>query len=308
VTFGQDAAQPSRASLRLTFRVILEAAMKLWTSVALAGALTAGLAAFAATLHAQTWARTLPAASDEAAQIGVTVHDADTQDTARTQGVVVDEVQRDSPAEKAGVKPGDRIVEFDGEHVRSARQFTRVVRESVPDRQIAMVVTRGDGRVTMDVRPVEAPSDDFGLRLLAAPERWTVPPPPPMPIAPRVVPAPAPPPVPFSFELRPSRSSLGISTEPLDGQLADYFGVKTGVLVRSVSTDSDAAKAGLKAGDVITALNGERVGTASDVARALARLLDGDGFTLDVVRDRKAQTLKGTIARRSDRMRYRTTG
>ncbi|MGH9408996.1 MAG: PDZ domain-containing protein [Vicinamibacterales bacterium] len=281
--------------------------MKLWTSVALAGALTAGMAAFGANLHAQTRARTLLAASDETSQIGVTVHDADTEDAARTEGVVVDEVQRDSPAEKAGVKSGDRIVEFDGERVRSARQFTRVVRESVPDRQVAMVVTRGGGRVTMDVRPVEGPSD-FGLRLLAAPERWTVPAPPPAPIAPRAAPTPAPPPVPFSFEPRQSRPSFGISTEQLDDQLADYFAVKSGVLVRSVSSDSDAAKAGLKAGDVITAVNGDRVDTASDVARALARAQAGDAFTLDVVRDRKPQTLKGKIARRADRTRYRTTG
>jgi serine protease Do len=51
---------------------------------------------------------------------------------------------------------------------------------------------------------------------------------------------------------------IGIATQTLTKQLADYFGVSEGILVTSVNDNSPAAKAGLKAGDVITAVDGEK--------------------------------------------------
>jgi serine protease Do len=79
------------------------------------------------------------------------------------------------------------------------------------------------------------------------------------------------------------------------------------VLVSSVTDDSAAAKAGLKAGDVITSFNGTAVNDPSDVRRRVTNLDDGDEFTLTVMRDKKATTLKGK-AERPERRRttYRT--
>src|SRR2546428_13480915 len=57
-----------------------------------------------------------------------------------TEGVVIEEVQPDSPAEKAGLKRSDVIVEFDGERVRSARQFRRLVDETPPGRTVKATV------------------------------------------------------------------------------------------------------------------------------------------------------------------------
>src|SRR5689334_5069501 len=66
--------------------------------------------------------------------IGVSVRDADDSDAKDTKqaktGVVVDSVEPDGPADKAGVKAGDVIAEFDGEKVRSVRQFSRLVQET----------------------------------------------------------------------------------------------------------------------------------------------------------------------------------
>jgi len=57
----------------------------------------------------------------------------------------------------------------------------------------------------------------------------------------------------------------------LTKQLAEYFGIADGkgVLVTSVSADSPAAKAGIKAGDVITAIDGEKVEATGDISREL---------------------------------------
>lgn len=277
-----------------------------WTSAALAGALiaTAGMTA-APAAHGQV-AR--PAAQvlsgfGRTSQLGVTVHDPDDSEMKGTpRGVVVDDVRDNSPAEKAGVKSGDRILEFDGERVRSARQFSRVVQETVPGRSVPIVVSRGDQRLTLNATPESG--SEFNLRLLDTPEVWHTPPVPATPRPPRAAPAPPAPAMPFAFDMfRTSR--LGAAVESLDGQLADYFGVKHGVLVKSVTEGSSAAKSGLKAGDVITAINGNHVDDPSALARELRETDDGAALTIDIVRDRKSQTLKGKLEDRP-RPRYRT--
>jgi S1-C subfamily serine protease len=98
-------------------------------------------------------------------------------------------------------------------------------------------------------------------------------------------------------------TGLGITTNELSPQLAEYFGAKDGVLVTSVTADSAAAKAGLKAGDVVTSFNGTTIESASELRRGIQRLRDGDAFTIEVLRDRKAMTLKGKIEPREERRR-----
>src|SRR5206468_815448 len=78
---------------------------------------------------------------------------------------------------------------------------------------------------------------------------------------------------------------IGVSTQQLTKQLADYFGVSEGLLITSVSENSAASKAGLKAGDVITAVDGEKVDSPGDVSRALNKKQDGS-VTLTIVRNR----------------------
>ena len=81
--------------------------------------------------------------------------------------------------------------------------------------------------------------------------------------------------------------------------------MKEGVLVKSVAADSVGAKAGLKAGDVITAVNGRKVYDSSDVTRALDRTEDSGDVTIDITRDKKTQTLKGKLEMRESRLRTR---
>lgn len=240
------------------------------------------------------------------ARIGVSVRDVGDDDVKRAKlqgpgGVVVEDVRSDSPAEKAGLKDGDVVIEFDGERVRSTRQFARLVQETAPDRQVQAIVVRDGQRVTLSIEPASGRGFSY-FGDLEGLEKFRVPPTPPVPPA-----APAPPAAPFpEFDIERFFGSaggrLGVTVNELPSQLAEYFGAKDGVLVTSVSADSVAAKSGLKAGDVITAIDDTTVSSAADLRRRTQRLEDGDEFTLSIVRDKKTMTLKGKMeGRRSAR-------
>jgi serine protease Do len=239
--------------------------------------------------------------------IGVSVRDVDAEDAQRaklpsTAGVLVEDVRDDSPAQKAGFKEGDIVVEFDGERVRSTRQFTRLVQETPPQREVQAIVMRDGQRTTLSVQPA-APE---GFRL--GDRNWESLIVPRTPRAPRAVRPPEPPNPPEPPDMLPrfehffsSSGRLGITVDSLSDQLADYFGTKEGVLVTSVTSDSAAAKAGVKAGDVVVAINGTPVNSPSDLSRRTQRLEDGEEFTLDVVRNKQKQTLKGKVEARQAR-------
>jgi serine protease Do len=91
----------------------------------------------------------------------------------------------------------------------------------------------------------------------------------------------------------------------INDQLSTYFGVKNGVLVSAVNEDTPASRAGLKAGDVITSINGHAVNRPNDVSDVI-RDLGADGGTLDlkVTRDRAERSIQVPIpARERPRVR-----
>lgn len=239
--------------------------------------------------------------------IGVSVRDVVADDVSKMKlqgpaGVVVEEVTGESPAETAGLKAGDVIVEFDGERVRSTRQFTRLVQETPSGRKVQASVVREGQRVPLSIEPQAfGKGQYFDGEFPPFAKNWFMPPVPPAPPAPAAPPAAPAPPVPpafrgfFDFDELIGRGSgrLGVSVSDLQPQLADYFGVKDGVLVTSVTSDSPASKAGLKAGDVITTLNGSSVSSPSDLRTRASRLRDGEEFSIGVTRDKKSLTLKG---------------
>jgi serine protease Do len=244
------------------------------------------------------------------ARIGVTVEDLDETDAKQARaGVRVETVTPDGPADKAGIKAGDTITEFDGERVRSTIQFSRLVMETPPGRQVALALSRAGQRMNLTLTPERRSfSDDFGVRMLDIPRAARIPPParsvlPRTPRPPSFAPEPFD--VPGLMRLGNGRR-LGVTVEGVDDQLAEYFGVKEGVLVKSVADGSAAQKAGIKAGDVITGLNGSKVYDASDLNRAVDRLDTNGEFTAEIVRDRKPQSVKGKVEARETRSRTRT--
>lgn len=221
--------------------------------------------------------------------IGVSIRDATPEEvrTSQTTGVMVEDVRQDSPAARGGLRKGDVIVDFDGERARSARQFTRLVRETVPGRAVAVTVMREGSRQTLQVTPERRGVDEVlrlpeladGLRrgLRSLPDTFS-----------------------FEFDgLLDGRISqqgrLGIQVTPLSGQLAAYFGVTDGVLVSQVTQDSPAASAGFRAGDVIIAVDGETVSSPADVARAVREAGPGAQLSIRVMRDRSELTLTPTL-------------
>ena len=134
--------------------------MRNWKPAALSGALVLAMAAAVVTavVHGQSPEREPFIRAFEligrGAQIGVQVRDVGSDDSkAPPSGVIVDEVQADSPAEKAGVKAGDTILEFDGERVRSAKQFSRLVQETPVGRKVQAVLSRNGQHVTVSDAP-----------------------------------------------------------------------------------------------------------------------------------------------------------
>jgi serine protease Do len=229
--------------------------------------------------------------------IGVRIQDAD------AGGVLIDDVEEESPAEKAGLKRGDVIVEFDGERVRGARHFSRLVQETPDGRTVKATIVRDGARQTLDITP--AAGERLGRasdHIIALPdiereiERG-------LETLPRN----------FSFDFdwdaTPMMSGphgrLGARLQRLTGQLAEYFGAKEGVLVSSVDEDSPAAQAGLKAGDVITSINGRAVNDTRDVTQEIRGAEGGKDVEIGVLRDRKSLTLKAQIPeRRANTRRY----
>lgn len=217
-------------------------------------------------------------------QLGVRVSDS-------SSGVRIDDVSEGSPAEKAGLKEGDVVVQFDGERVRSARQFIRLVQETPEGRSVRMAILRDGQNQTLEATPENRSTfswdpgsgnrDRFNFNFEDLPRRFDF-----------QIPDPG-----SRFPV--SRGRLGVTVQSLTPELEEYFGAKNGgVLVSSVTQDSPAAKAGLKAGDVITSINGDRVEDSGDLVRELNDATS-DEVTIAVLRDGKAMTLKATLTRRS---------
>ncbi len=230
-------------------------------------------------------------------QLGLSVSDS-------TAGVRVDDVRENSAAEKAGVREGDLVVEYDGERVRSARQLTRLVQETPDGRTVPMAVMRDGKRETLQATPESRGDFTFnfdGDRLRDEIERGLR----EFNVEPKQFDFRYDDRGPRRFEYRlpervmplmGGRARLGVSVQSLTPDLEEYFGAKNGgVLVSSVAQDTPASRAGLKAGDVITSINGRQVRDTGDLMNELS---DASGeVTVVLLRDKQEMTLKATIER-----------
>jgi serine protease Do len=249
------------------------------------------------------------------------------------RGAKVRSVEKDSPAEKAGIKEGDVIVRFDGEAVRSAAQLARLVGEAPAGRSVAIDVSRGGATQKLTATLAEGTrrfrfSTGEGLPGMhefnfEMPELDVQVPEPPEPPAPPHAPAaPRAPMAPHMWSWsddghsRPFRllgagpRKLGIEYMEVGEQLAGYFKLpgKTGVLVSSVDADGPAAKAGMKAGDVILKLGTATVAGGDDLREAVSEAEGGKEITVTVQRDGRPLDLEITPAKPETQVRRRSPG
>jgi len=196
------------------------------------------------------------------------------------RGVEVTMVDQDAPAGKAGLKEHDVILEFNGTAVESEEQLRRLLREIPPGRTVSLGISRDGQPMNISVQLADR------SKIYAQARPKVVIPRIPRIEIPRVeIPS-------YTFQLNERfSSSLGVQTENLRGQLAGYFGVKSGVLVRSVETGSPADKAGLKAGDCLIRADNEKLSDQADLSHVLRSHPEGGKITLGIMRDRHEQTV-----------------
>lgn len=202
------------------------------------------------------------------------------------RGVVVTDVEPDSPASKAGLKEKDVITQYDGQTVEGTVQFRRLVHETPPGRTVSLAVSRDGATQNISVelgdrgayfeKRMKGKMRDFGEMNV--------------PVLPNY-------PLPEVHEGMDRRTPvLGISAEDLTGQLGEYFGApdNAGVLVREVRSGTPAEKAGLKAGDVIVKLNDKPVHSLADLRAQLRENSAEKSVTLGLLR--KGSPISVTIA------------
>lgn len=193
-------------------------------------------------------------------------------------GVEVKRVDENSPAAKAGLKENDIILEVNGKTADDVEAFVSTIGDSAPGAKVELAVWRNGAKQNLTAMlgsrrvMMALPTSPFEGTLInpRAPEDvW---PPGMVSDAPRV----------------------GFEGEMLTPQLAEFFGVKEGVLVRTVNAKSAAEKAGLKAGDVVMKVNGTPVSNPREVSALLRATRKNATFT--VMRNHKEITLNVEVA------------
>ncbi|MFO7321462.1 MAG: PDZ domain-containing protein [Chloroflexota bacterium] len=179
-------------------------------------------------------------------------------------GALVTTVVTGSPADAAGIEVGDIVTALDGETV-TADNLAEMIRERSVGDTVELEVLRGDdlieisvtlgARSDVEVTPEPRPQRDRG------PQR--------------------------------DRDRLQVFSGAFLG--VGLTDTEEGIVIEEVLADSPAEEAGLEAGDVITAVNGEEVESASDVVEIVRGLQPGDTLTLDIERDGEAQTIEATL-------------
>jgi serine protease Do len=193
------------------------------------------------------------------------------------QGVLLEKVVEEGPAEKAGIRAGDVLLEVAGRTVNSSRRLSRVLDRYDPEEEVEVIVWRKGERRAFQVT--------LGKRegFVISSGTWA----PEVPDVPSLDRAPtlaAPRVFSSAYGVLAGTGDLGLRTQDLTGQLAEYFEVQRGVLVTWVRRDSPGLRAGVKAGDVITEVEGQPILGEADLRTALSDYRRSEKVILLVVR------------------------
>ena len=229
---------------------------------------------------------------DGASWLGVGTHEVTAEKAkelklSAERGVVLGEIVPDSPAAKAGLKENDVVTELNGQRIEGAAQFRRMIHEIPAGRTIQLTVWRDGRSQTLNATLGKSEERRQSFKVMS---------PTPGAFAFRMPEIPEIPSMDWSGGmLAGGQPRLGIDAEDLSGQLGTFFGAPDGegILVRDVNSGSPAEKAGLKSGDVITSLNGERLRSVGELREKLSAKHDDKGRTvkLGVLRNKSEVSL-----------------
>ncbi len=198
------------------------------------------------------------------------------KDLKERDGAYVADVVDDSPADSAGIKEGDVIIEFAGRTIYDADDLSKAVGRTNPGTKATVVLMRKGEKKNLAVVIQKQPRRRGHAAFFGQ--------------APRVA-------VFHSFG-----RMLGLSLMDLNEQLAEYFGAPNneGVLVQEVKKGSSADKAGVKAGDVLLRVGTRSVDELSDVSRALEKYDEGEKVEIEVLRKGSKKTVTVEIEEGED--------
>jgi len=233
------------------------------------------------------------------------------------RGVAIEKVLENSPAAAAGLQAGDVIVRVNGEEIASSRKLTRLIGEIDPDHQVKLTVSRNGSEREITATVGKRPGMSFGNGNFS----FSTPEPfgkldlekfkglenlkdmpvlknfPDMKDFPKGEGFKS-----FTFPegngqvfswSSGSGRQIGIGVYAVTKQLGERYGVDGGVMINEVRENSPAAKAGLKAGDIIVEAGGKAVKNDFDLIRVVNEKKEGD-VQLTIVRDGKRQTISVT--------------
>ncbi len=200
--------------------------------------------------------------------LGATIAQLETE-VRGVQSLFLDQVFEGSAAQKAGLRSGDQLIEIDGIEMASYNDLTEKLAGTRPGDQVRIVVFRGGSEQSFFVELGEHPEQHA--------VRWGV----------------------IVDEDRPY---LGVEFEWLNPQLAEFMGVEQGILVKRVVENAPAFQAGLAAGDVIVAIDGQPLTGGNHLHDRIAAAEPGEGIRLDVNRRGAAHRIDATLGSSKDFM------
>ncbi len=229
---------------------------------------------FAGSLHGQGISRTGGVSYIGVGLVNISADRANTLKLGEPRGVEVGKVTENSPAQTAGIQVGDVLLAYNSEEILSPEQLGRLVRETPAGRKVKLEYWR-DGKAKSTII-VPAADNTLGPDQSSAAANF------------QSVSAPNIPRMLIVWD----NLVFGIEFEPVDSQLAQYFGVTGGILVRDVGRGLRGEKAGLKAGDVITAIDTRTISSPRDlISYTRTEHVPGKTVIIKIFRDRKPRTL-----------------
>ncbi|MBX2992870.1 MAG: PDZ domain-containing protein [Bacteroidetes bacterium] len=201
------------------------------------------------------------------------------KDLKSRDGAYVRNVEEESPAEAAGIHEGDVITEYDGKKIYDSNDLIEEVRSTKPGKEVFVTVLRDGDKKSLKATIDKAPRSLTVIPRVPTPPRFRIEPP---------------------LSLMRSSALYGLTLENLNKQLGEYFGAPDGkgVLVKNVKRDSEAEKAGFKAGDVIVKIGKESIRRIDDIHYVLEDYKSGDKADVEVLRKGSAQKLTLTVRSR----------